>query len=135
MDELAKRAVACKGWRWLPGMLAIHPKWRGFRASHVGLTGMHGVCRFPSPMGGVERAVVALPLPTSSDVLPDLSDDLTRLGLLALVRRVRPYACVEYCGGYWRVVDPADEHWDTDRGFGPWCSEAEALVAALEAAP
>ena len=28
---LARRAVACKGWRWMPGMLTLD----GFRLSHV----------------------------------------------------------------------------------------------------
>jgi hypothetical protein len=86
-------------------------------------------------MGGVEPAVVAVPLPTSSDVLPDLSDDLTRLGLLALVRE--------------RHGDPTLTHyWDPDiTSQGSWCmpdgdgglwlgdTEAAVFVAALEAAP
>ena len=28
MIELAKRAVACKGWRWMPGMLLADGAWR-----------------------------------------------------------------------------------------------------------
>ena len=26
MIDLARRAVACEGWRWMPGMLALPPK-------------------------------------------------------------------------------------------------------------
>lgn len=127
MTDLVKRAVACKAWRWMPGMLAIHPDWRGFRVSHVGLTGMHGVCRYPSPMGGVERAVVALPVPTSSDVLPDLTDPATVGCLLALVREALdiPYLCTS--------VSPEGRWWVD--GYSLHDTEAEALVAALEAAP
>ena len=69
--------------------------------------------------------------------LPDLADPATLGCLLALVREAnsRPHASTQYCGGYWQVEDPEDDRWDTDRGFGPWATEAEALVAALEAAP
>ena len=126
MTDLAIRAVACRHWRWMQGMLAIHPDWQGFRVSHVGLTGMHGVCRYPSPMGGVERAVVALPVPTSSDVLPDLTDPATLGALLALVREALdiPYLCTS--------VSPEGRWWVD--GYSLHDTEAEALIAALEAA-
>ena len=138
MSDLAKRAVACKGWRWMPGMLAKHPNWMDYRVCEVGLTGMFGACRYASPMGGVDRAVVALPVPTSSDVLPDLTDPATLGCLLALVREAwgDPYVYVLSCAPDWfTVCSPAAEG-------GKWLSrppidgsiEAEALVAALEAA-
>jgi len=68
------------------------------------------------------------------EILPDLADDLTRLGLLALVREAwgDPHA---YCapGPGW-YVSVASEF---SKGGECWPSptEAEALVAALEAAP
>lgn len=129
-DDLAKRAVACKGWRWMPGMLAIYPDWQGFRVSHVGLTGMHGICRYPSPMGGVERAVVALPVPTASDVLPDLTDPATLGCLLALVRDAHrdAYMAAGNDGPVWVVRDC--DGYEVCRGT----SERAVLVAALEAA-
>ena len=133
MCELAKKAVRCKHWRWIPGMLAMHPNWRGYRVSHVGRTGMHGACRYASPMGGVSYAVAALPLPTSSDVLPDLTDYATLGCLLALVREAwgEPTLHVWYSRqlGLWVVSANGQEigvHETT---------EAAALVAALEAAP
>jgi len=134
MTDLSKRAVACKGWRWMPGMRAKHPNWRGYRVSHVGLTGMFGACRYASPMGGVERAVVALPVPTSSDVLPDLTDAATLGCLLALVREAWGDSDLHVgrrIAG-WGV-------WTSESTPLPLCvakadTEAEALVAALEAA-
>ena len=130
-EELARRAVKCARWRWLPGMLAKHPNFRGYRVSHVGLTGMHGVCRYSSPMSELtKRAVVALPLPTS--VLPDLTDPATLGCLLALVREAYDdeQAHVRPAAGAWvfHTLDP----------LAPCVtapSEAQCLVAALEAAP
>jgi len=139
MIDLARRAVACERWQWLPGMLARHPNWRAFRVANVGLTGMRGACRYASPMGGVEWAVVALPVPTSSDVLPDLTDPATLGCLHALVREAwgDPRATLypmeaDGSGGWlgWGLV------LSDGRGVGPFAeAEAEALVAALEAAP
>jgi hypothetical protein len=40
IEVLARRAVACKHWRWMPGMLAHHPNWRAGHVSHVGLTAL-----------------------------------------------------------------------------------------------
>jgi len=120
MSDPARRAVACRHWRWMPGMLVRYGDgqvwYRLADGDGYGLPFRH------------------VP-PDPRDAWPDLTDPATLGCLLALVRELRPYACVEYCGGYWRVVDPQDERWDTDRGFGPWATEAEALVAALEAAP
>ena len=103
--------------------------------SHVGLTGMHGACRYASPQGGVERAVVALPVPTSSEVLPDLTDPCTLGGLLALVTAAYRWEMLPYMDskGDWGVRRAIP-------GYGPIIpsthrTKAAALVAALEAAP
>lgn len=134
MSDLSKRVVACRHWRWMPGMLAKHPNWRDYRVSHVGRTGMHGACRYSSPVGGLSYAVVALPLPTSSDVLPDLTDPATLGCLLALVREA--WGCrtayFTHSHGSWLVMrrDP----WSLPL-CEPQDTEAEALIAALEAAP
>lgn len=70
---------------------------------------------------------------------PDLSDDLTRLGLLAVVRRVRvePFA---YVGASILNGDGSVRVWSycpmglgRAAFYGP--TEADAILAALEAAP
>ena len=111
--ELARRAIACKGWRWMPGMLAI--RWTGpCRGSH----------RYTD---AEVRAGVTFYRGT-----PDLSDPATLGCLLALVRESRKEpmylpTCLH------------DEAWIVDRPSSlrqtRYESEAEALVAALVAAP
>lgn len=102
-EELARRAVACKHWRWMPGML-------------------------------YKQAII------QGGGLPDLNDPATLGCLLALVRdawKNHTMSC---------FFDHADVAWSEY----PWAvklvglrvvtgaygqTEAEALVAALEAAP
>ena len=127
MEELAKRAVACKHWRWMPGMRAIGgcvvatgcPLWLVDGAPRMPVDGEHYMWL---------RETTDHP-----DVLPDLSDPATLGCLLALVREAwgcdsltcQPLLPLVGVHG-WRVVGTSAKSGHT---------EAEALVAALEAAP
>lgn len=124
--DIARRAVACRGWRWMPGMLAIE-----WAAPGMSLTGGRPV-RVDD--GWHEVGVW----------LPDLSDPATLGCLLHLVREAwgAPRALVRLSanGKSFHVFDvdrvTANGNWAAwlcdDR---IWQTEAEALVAALEAAP
>ena len=104
--ELAKRALACKGWRWMQGVV-------------IG-----------------EGCVVILPQPpeqarvTYRGELPDLAAPATRGCLLEMVREAykNPTMHVWRCGLQWVVCDEDAEHWHAAD------TEKEALVIALEAA-
>jgi hypothetical protein len=110
---LARRAVACRGWRWMPGML---DQW-GLRyaGTHVNHT----------------RAI------------PDVTDPATLGCLLALVREAFPGCHAEPNGApEWDGYDEAErDNWWSVFTCGPHrlmangATEAAALVAALEAAP
>ena len=115
--DLAKRAVACKHWRWMPGMLAVGRRnmpdaW--FRLEE----------RLPKLMGEWSQA------------LPDLADPATLGCLLAMVREAwgMPVAVwypknEEVCSvSVGRLPVVTGRHWTE-------ATKAEALVAALEAAP
>jgi len=123
MIELGKRAVWCRGWRWMPGMLAWRPDCPSVR------------------LAAIEDAGNAL---QEHRWLPDLTDPATLGCLLALVR----FAYSDP----WFYVRPSDTYrpdgvygWECfgylpGRDGGSWrgsgyASEVEALVAALEAAP
>lgn len=137
LKALGRRALACKGWRWMPGMLAHHPNWRAGRVSHVGLTAVRVACRYPSPVGGTEWAVPPLPI---TDLLPDLSDPATLGCVLALVREAwgDSGASVFYdrSAGVWSWMADGFYHgvWRPSDVDG-YDTESEALVAVLEAAP
>jgi len=107
---LARRAVACRGWRWMPGM-----------ADHWGQRLREGHWVDPAA------------------ALPDLTDPATLGCLLALVREAwgDPTICTSalQLGDLpgWVVecfTQPSNIH-----VLAPCSTEAEALVAALEAAP
>lgn len=123
MIALARRAVACKGWRWMPGMadqfgrrvMQVYPDGLGFLWSHL-----------------LENNVVR-----DADALPNLTDPATLGCLLALVREAWDMPTGITVGysddeALWGVSWAGATH-------GGWCgrgkTEAKALVAALEAAP
>ena len=110
--SLSQRAVACKHWRVLPGMRVL-------------LEFTAGVFVWVRPRDQAE--VDDLGAITRMDL-----DDPATIGcLLALVRLAwgGRRVWVMQIGGHWRVGDSLG--W-----VGPTCdTEAEALVAALEAAP
>ena len=140
LEALARRAVACPRWRWMPGMLVTSMgriiEVDGDLVSafeHPWIDGQFEFRKLDSDCAYVPA-------------LPDLTDFATLGCLLALVREAwgdpRAYLC-DY-GGYdsveWGVVS---HEWDAKRqAEGPkaWFScllgdadtEAEALVAALE---
>lgn len=151
-QDLARRAVACPWWRWMPGMRATWPD-DGRPARRYGSPGE--TAGWVSDYSGKERIGW-----TDADALPDLDDAATLGWLLALVREV--WRCDEYrrltiepAGAGWCIIVRNGRHrppsrarpsWDLDktahplRGIPPpfgdndFATEAEALVTALEAA-
>lgn len=123
--ELARRAVACKGWRWMPGMLTN----TAYRVCDDGYTWPH-LQRGDTLRSGLH--------------FPDLTDPATVGCLLALVREawgchvhLRHRARGRPRFGKVSVWEPVD---GLARRLvaGPrvlCATEAAALVAALEAAP
>lgn len=148
MIDLATRAVACKHWRWMPGMRVMYA-WGGIcrdRFVCMDETYMHLITEYNNephlpPHTGMnwirayhERVV--------SCRLPDLDDPATIGCLLALVRKAWPIApattahhgCYDPQRGHyhvWTCSYCTGTSWEQAIGD----SEAEALVAALEAAP
>ena len=112
-EELARRAVACKHWRWLPGMRAV------------------GRRRMPAAWFRVEEYTQMVG--EWRDAVPDLSDPATVGALLALVREAGAYIrhlSMLPMGCTVNVAWPDGRICDYRRE-----TLAEALVAALEAAP
>lgn len=121
LEALARRAIACKGWRWMAGMRLLD----GDLVIAVSGDGL--------PIAASPAVLFGVPPTARKDALPDLSDPATLGCLLALVREAHgsPLLRVEGFPDGWRAVR-------TDRApyvVGLGHSEAAALVAALEAAP
>lgn len=130
--DLGKRAVACKYWRWMPGMKAIG-RWPGYpvRLYYFGeklydtddIADDSGYLRWRQTHvhedGGYE-----------GPYYPDLTDPATLGCLLALVRKARNNPAgfvVPECNGNWTYYT---QLYNADYWTGG--SEAEALVIALE---
>jgi hypothetical protein len=116
---LAKRAVECKAWKWMPGVL-VHV---GFRVVWVDETTFRSFDERGNEMYG-----------STDCLLPDLTDPATLGCLLALVREAHavPFlqVSVKISREHGYQFDCHPHH------RGQWVdSEEEALVAALEAAP
>ena len=135
MIALSRSAVACKGWQWMPGMLAALDGIGGdYRAR---------VCRVDNGLFWSD----ATPLPyTLASYVPDLTDPATIGCLLALVREAYRDASKLWDGH----VEVRRDHRIlffvvsfrhdasgalVEDTLATGVTEAEALVAALESAP
>jgi hypothetical protein len=144
MIELGRRAVACKGWRWMPGMLGWRPNNQGVPHSIRFVEGVES-------MGALAGVGTGRHIPSgyatcdgdwrSADITPDLTDPATLGCLLALVREVRKAPAGSVCCHHVTVCpDPDFDVWSWYDSELPrmvvmdGSSEAAALVAALEAA-
>lgn len=127
-EELAQRAVACKHWRWMPGMLTKH----GLRAERNG-DGMVAIWHDRKRNEWGEESLTG--------GLPDLTDPATIGCLLALVREAWgddgiTTSCTRCGGGTgWSVHRSSPVNGVS--ALVPVLSESEAtvLICALEAAP
>lgn len=126
MSDLAKKAVACKGWRWLPGMQGVDAAGRQWRRNIASWTGEGHSLRI-----------------RNGQVLPDLTDPATLGCLLALVREAwgdteaytRTRRGPPSLPLWAAMVMQRDGNKTARVPAGLGATEAEALVAALEAAP
>ena len=144
MKDLARRAVACMNWRWMPGMLVMSdpervprvigsPVWPSelrARVTSEVLGRWHGVGQYCVDYPDSEHETM------SGDDLPGTLPDLTDAGtlgcLLALVREAWTdkvaCICTLHYASRWFIDLPNGEVICCD-------TEAEALVAALKVAP
>lgn len=123
MQDLARRAVACKHWRWMAGML-VH--------NADGPVRIDGGDSEPFIYGRCQWSGERFELSVRSGPCPDLTDPATMGCLLALVRKAWSdkvaCICTLHYASKWFV--------DLPNGEVVCCAtEAEALVTALEAAP
>ena len=123
-QDLGRRAVACKHWRWMPGMLARYSADAWYRTSEVDSVGIPVRVRPPNPRSA----------------WPDFRDAATLGCLLALVREawgdLGASVWHDRRTGLWSWMAGGCIHsvWKPSDADG-YPTEAAALVAALEAAP
>ena len=127
LEALGRRAVACSRWRWMPGMAVLR---------YAPGTPAHG-----QQQARVDDDAVTYEQALGVHIMPDLADPATLGCLLALVRKAwgRPF----WIEGDSRSMGERPDEWIGVLFEGRFATcpivhastEAEALVAALEAAP
>ena len=135
VSSLAERAVACKHWRWLPGMLIKTVGGPTDRIAGIDSTYIHAWAesqQTENPRGMWIRYRLDR---MNKHGVPDLSDPATVGALLALVREAWGDPClhVGLLPARWGVW--TSQNRPLHECVGKALTEAEALVAALEAAP
>ncbi len=130
MKTPSERVVACKYFRWMPGMLCIWPNGNEYRVAQTNsVDGIRPLPNYPSNGWGNDY-------PNKTLGHPNLSDPATVGCLMQLVREAwRQEGISTWCAdGYWGVHSPF-----LTMGFpyrdAEFNTEAAAIVAALEAAP
>ena len=126
---LGLRAVACPGWRWLPGMLARWDRPPGAGGQQVLPTAARVA---DLPMGPLSLMFCLVdPASVYRGSWPDFRDDATRGCLLGRVRAVHDDDSI------WpqRILPDRWQMICSRTVYATGTTEAEALVAALEAAP
>lgn len=124
--KIARRLVACPKWVWLPGMHAVAER-RDWPGMGIRVDEARDGWLFYGRASNAEASM------RPGGMVPNLDDDLTLLGVLAVVR-----LAWEAPSGSVRFVDrhPLDSVWEY-RGRWVCCgpTEEEALLSALESAP
>ena len=127
IEQLERRVIACKRWRWMPGMLSN----KDLRVTRCDDDGY--VVGYYENMSYIAECV--------SGSTPDLTDPATLGCLLALVREAwGPEASVSVnISSFWAVGGARIQKGKSAGhtiNLGIWkLTEVEALVAALEVAP
>lgn len=127
------RILRVPGWRWASGMSAVHMSWSMVLVREVDLAAGVAVCHCAAlaPRSDLSKVVLSL-----KQLRPDLDDRATLDHLLALLREAcgDPTITTQY---HPSEGAPERKRWRVWRDGCPiayGATEAEALVAALEAA-
>jgi hypothetical protein len=123
LHALGARALACRGWCWMPGMLDVLG-WRySLMSDRVG----------KPTLGAMKHGWACMIAGVQSSRRPDLADPATLGCLLALVREAwgKPHMTTKRNPALgWLMIEGHEDLFTTAAD-----TEAEALICALENAP